>query len=418
MKKTTIVFVLALITGMAFAQELKFDGYVNSGLGLIITDRKVVDGTDTKTTDPYITVYGVDSEQYGYRFRLNGSYTNADGNTGAKFRFQAQGKNRVDTTATTGTGPAMDIGIPIAMGWVRFADMFTLNAGIIDDGTWASGGAILDEDMGEGLGVMLKASFFENLDLGVGAYAISSLGGGDNNALASSLEKNTVNWDDAKYVFSLGYTLPDIFRVTATFRNDNKAGGARARDETMKSIIGARILAVENLTAIAEAELDELKDFDTRGKMNFYETVGYKINSLNFGVNAVQYLLKAEDSDIGLRFNPWVSYTIGKFVPRLDVVYFIGGKVENSDNDEEGKYGRKNYAPVTASASVLKGNDNDWTVIGIRPSIKINFDSKTTLEIGDALNFEKASADYYGVTGDLKDSKMTNVFYVDLKLSF
>ncbi|MDR2314510.1 MAG: hypothetical protein LBE02_08250 [Spirochaetaceae bacterium] len=407
MKKITAVLILAITAGVVFAQELKFDGYVNSGLGLVITNRKDNEGS----VDPYITVYGVDAEQYGYRFRLNGSYTNADGNAGAKFRFQAQAKNRTDTTPGGGL-PIMDIGVPIALGWVKFADMFTLNAGIIDDGTWASGGAILDDDMGEGLGLLLKASPVSGLDLGFGAYAVSALGGGDNNALAGGLNKNIIDWDYAKYVFNIGYTFPEVFKLTATFRNDNDAGGSTNRDETMKSIIGARLFMVKNLTAIAEVEVDELgEDFDTKGKINFYETLGYKLNSLNFGLNAVQYLSQADDSDIGLRFNPWVSYTIGKIVPRLDLVYFIGGKVDGSDNDEDGKYGRKNYAPVS-------GNNKDWSVIGARPSVKINFDSKTVLEIGDVINFETAANDYYGVAGDLSDSKITNVFYVDLKLSF
>jgi hypothetical protein len=260
--------------------------------------------------------------------------------------------------------------------------------------------------MGEGLGLLFKVSPVTGLDLGVGAYAISALGGGDNNVLASSIDKNLVDWNYVKYTFNIGYTMSDLFKVTATVRNQNRAGGTSHRDETMKSIIGARILAVKDLTAIVEAELDNLwYDFDKTGKITFYETVGYKLGSLGFGLNAAQYLLMADNSDISLRFNPWVSYTLGKLVPRLDVVYFIGGQVDGSSGTAEGKYGRKNYAAK---------NDNDLSVIGVRPSVKINFDSRTALEIGDVVNFEKGGS--YGAGA--KDSRFTNVFYVDLAVKF
>jgi hypothetical protein len=115
--------------------------------------------------------------------------------------------------------------------------------------------------------------------------------------------------------------------------------------------------------------------------------------------------------DIAFQFNPWVSYAIGKLVPRLDVVYFIGGQVADSSNAVEGKIDRKGYSAFTA-------NDPDASVIGVRPSLKINLDSKTTLEIGDLVNYEKRPTKFFGAGTDMKDSKLTNTFYVDLTVKF
>jgi hypothetical protein len=398
MKKAAVVFILALIAGMAFAQELKFDGYINTGLGLVITDREVSDGTATgsEAVDPYITARRVDSEQNLFRFRLNGSYTNADGDAGAKFRFQAQ----------NGTQNPI---FPYAFGWVKFFDILTVNAGIVDDGTWATKGAILGDDLGEGLGILVKLSPIEGLDLGVGAYAANAGSGSDNNALAV-YPTSGVEWNEAKYTISGSYTMKDLFRVNASYRGENRAGGGGSR-QSSKAIAEIQLLAVKDLTAVVEGELDNLEDFDPSGTVNVYETLGYKLSNLGFGLNAVQYLLMKDDSDIALRFNPWVSYTIGKLVPRLDVVYFIGGKVTGSSNTSEGNIDRKGYA-------VFTDHNPDASVIGVRPSLKINLDSKTTLEIGDLINYEKAPTKMFGAGSDMKDSKLTNTFYVDLTVKF
>lgn len=401
----------AATAGTAFAQEFKLDGYINSGLGLVITDRQVADGSGganggAKNADPYLTAFGVDSEQWGYRFRLNGSYTNDAKTAGVKLRLQGQAKTDKDGDASAAV-PV--ISLPIAYGWLTFFNVFTLNAGIIDDGVWNSGGAMLDDDMGEGLGLLLKATPASGLDLGFGAYAISSLGSGDNNTLAAGINKNLINLSDAKYTFNVGYTLPDAFKFTATFRPENKAGGTSKRDQSMKAIIGLRFLALKNLTAVAEAELDNLEEFDPKGKITIYETVGYKIGGLSFGLNAGEYFLQKANADIGVRLNPWVSAAFGDITPRLDVVYFMGGKIDGSDNDEEGKYHRKGYAAT---------NNAGDSVIAVRPSVKFNIDGRTTLEIGDAVNFEQYNTDYYGVDGHKKNSKITNVFYIDVKWSF
>jgi hypothetical protein len=443
-RKVSVLVVLLMAAGLGLsAQEIKFDGYVNSGIGLVITDRQVRKGLlaegGSKAVSPYITVFGADSEQWGYRFRLNGSFTSENKNYGAKFRLQGQSKSTGDTYPP--------FTLPIALGWVSaFDGILTVNAGIVDDGTWASGGGILNDDMGEGLGGLLKVSPVKGLDLGFGVYGISTDSGGNNSRLTKGLDKNRVEVYHAKYTLNLGFTLPETFKFTTTWRNKNNAAGSTpatladtpGRDETSKMIIGARLLAVKDLTAILEVELDNLQNFGEAkvgekngwgipftaagaaqsGKFNFYETIGYKAGDLGLGLNTAQYISRqkkvtdgSNKTGPGLRFNPWVSYSIGNVVPRLDFVYFAAGKINGSDNDDEGKYHRKGYD------STYFKNDS---VITIRPSVTFNV-GKAALEIGDAVNIEtNHTPKYYGNTwpADGRDRRITNILYIDGKWSF
>ncbi|MDR2109777.1 MAG: hypothetical protein LBP32_00560 [Spirochaetaceae bacterium] len=388
MKKAFAVSLILVLAGNLFAQELKFDGYVNSGLGLLLTNEEDV--------DPALRAFGADSEQWGYRFRLNGSVTGEEGNAGLKFRFQSQSKIS-----------AGYFSLPYAYGWIKLLNgIITLSGGLVDDGTWNSGGAVLDEDVGEGLGALAKVSPIDGLDLGAGAYILGYNSGGNNNVLLTDDFSNAAlkPWE-AKYTINAGYTAADLFRVTAAFRvkidaaydtGDSNTG----RDESTKGIIGVKVLAVRNLTAIVEGEIDKLNDFSDTGIINFYETLGYKLGDLGMGLNAVQYISRKDEADIGLRFNPWVSYTLGSIVPRLDLVYFMAGTP-----DTEGKYHRKNYKP---------NYNADYSIFTIRPAVKFNLNPKTFVEAGDLIGFEKGP----GNTFADKNSRLVNVLYVDFKWSF
>ncbi|MDR1374434.1 MAG: hypothetical protein LBJ24_05615, partial [Treponema sp.] len=222
MRKVLALLFIAAGAGL-FAQDIKFDGYFNSGVGLISSDRKEMRGGEEETVNPRFKAFGVDSEQWGYRFRLNASVTNKDGNAGFKVRLQSQ--SRTDRNGW--------IGLPYAYGWVSFFDkMLTLNAGIVDNATWESGGAILNEDMGEGLGILAAVSPIENLNLGIGTYLINTQSSSNNNSL---FENNAagINFADvditpwnAKYTFNAGYTIPEAVKLNAAYRLKNKAGGA------------------------------------------------------------------------------------------------------------------------------------------------------------------------------------------------
>jgi hypothetical protein len=404
MKKTLLIFlfITAVVGAGLSAQEFKWSGYVNTGLGFVYTD--------VKDADPYITAFGVDSGQFGFRFRLNGAYTNQDGNAGVKFRFQAEG-NGSNSVANA-------VGLPYLYGWFKPVDMLTVNGGLVDDGTWASGGALLNDDVGEGLGVLAKLSV-SGLDAGVGVY-LAAVGSSNNNHPLGATQNDTIKPEDLKYVFSLGYTLEDVFKVVASVRTGSKTDGeiGKAYANTGSSdpfpndeaIVGFKLLAVPKLTAVLEAKIDHLYKFSDIGKVFIYETLGYDLGNLDIGLNAGQYLRQASNSDIGIMAAPWVSYTAGKIVPRLDVLYFMAGKpsyVAATTGASSGKYNFLNweaYAPTW---------NYDLSVLAVRPSVKFNFDSKTSIELGDIVNFEMGDKNFNG-----EDSRLTNIFYVDLVWKF
>jgi hypothetical protein len=280
--------------------------------------------------------------------------------------------------------------------------MLTIKAGILDDAVWETAGAILKDDQGEGAGILARLSPVDGLDIGLGAYAWSQLGGNDNNAIATPGVAQ--NWWDAKYTFMASYTMPKMFKLNLSGRSFNASG-----NNTSARFIGEfRLLAVENLTAIAEVELDKLFDtnedwkydsFKEQGLFNIFETIAYSMGDLKFGLNAAQYISNVEEQkDMGLRFNPWISYALneGKVVPRLDAVYFIGGNRQG-----DGRYDRRTeFAP---------NYNGDSSVISGRPSVKFNLDSRTTFEIGDAFYYQKPASG---------DAVTTNVLYTDFVLRF
>jgi len=230
--------------------------------------------------------------------------------------------------------------------------------------------------------------------------------------------------------------LPDVFRLGATFRWKNKAGydansekdGYQGRDESSRLIGEFRYLGVKDLTAVAAASFDKIEDFDNSGNIILSETFAYKLDSLNFGLNAVQFLYnrKADaqpDKDPGLLFNLWGSYAFGGIVPRLDLAYFLGGQSSLGGNGNN-TWGRTTtgFASKTGTADV----DDDYAVFNIRPSVKFNVNNRTFVEVGDSINFDSANFDGYRKDGKAVSaetpgntkSRLSNVFYIDFKWSF
>jgi len=455
MKKLILIaLMISVSAGIVFAQELKFDGYLNSGMGVVYDDNK--------DHDTYVKAFGVDSESNGYRFRLNGSYTNQDKNAGVKFRLQ--GQRTMDLAGY--------LSMPYLYGWMGFLEnKITLTGGLVDDSTWTSADWWWNDDTGEGLGLLFKAEPVKGLNLGVGAYTISQQSGGSNNVLRiSPLNKNSSNEysmgdnrlpnfgelmlkpKDLKYTFNIAYTVPDVLRLGAIFRTKNKAGwdksrytistdklsysetdeyGYGGREESMFLQTELRLLAVKNLTAVAVGVFEHLQDFDSRGNIIISETLGYKADKLNFGLNAVQFLYNRTakilsssalnddkvEMNPSLLFNPWISYSFDKVVPRLDLVYFMGGQSKMANTSQSSQqWERKGFATVAKA----KEAEDDYSVFSVRPSIKINLDGKTFLEIGDMINYDMATKDGAYKTKDDADKKtlLSNVFYIDVKFSF
>jgi hypothetical protein len=347
--------------GGLWAQDLKFDGYINSGLGFAVNDKE--------GDDAFFKAFAADAEQNGYRFRLNGSYTNEAKNAGARFRFQAQ------STLSNGN-TAGYFSLPYVYGWVSFLkqdnyDIITLNSGIIEDSTWQTGDWWLGPDSVHpytGLGALLKLTPIEGLNLGVGSYLINRLGGGNNNFLAIDNLGTILKPWDVKYTAHGGYTMKDVFRVGLSFRSENRASDNKkttiSNDQSSRIFGEFRYLGLKDLTAVVATSIDNIgegfegKDFATKGNIIISETFGYKIDDLSFGLNAVEFLYNKTDNDgekvemnPGLLFNLWGSYAFDTIVPRLDLVYFAGGR---SNLVTTNQWHRRGFTP----SATAKNADN------------------------------------------------------------
>jgi hypothetical protein len=413
-KLRSMVVLLAAGTFAAsglFAQEIKFDGYVNSGLGVVYS-------SEEDAADPFIAAAGADSTSNAFRIRLNAAYTGESSNVGANLRLQAAGGYN-------------NVTLPVAYGWFSaFDKLLTVKGGIVDDGTWSTGGFYLNSDVGEGLGALARISPVSGLDIGVGAYLAETPGETDSNQEYADHHPGGGNYyardfDQAKYTFSFGYTLPEVVKFVASYRTKSEASAVSGSSKdaiTSRMRAGVSLLAVPNLKANVELELDNLQDFKAMkaddedawgnpssggagasGKINVFETFQYDMGSLSLGLWAVEWLSQAENADLALYVNPWVSYTIGSIVPRLDIGYGSGAQADF--NNKNLNWHRTNYSAVYNS---------DVSVISIRPSVKFNIDSKTFVEIGDLIDIDGNKTTKWGDD----DSRISNVFYVDFKWSF
>jgi hypothetical protein len=265
--------------------------------------------------------------------------------------------------------------------------------------------------------LLLKVAPIDGLALGVGGYAINRRGGSNNNGLNNYDLGSFVKLEDIKLTFHAAYTMKDVFRLGLSYRMENKAGTPNAATGEASILYGEfRYLGMKDLTAAVAASITRLgmDDFSTAGNMIFSETFGYKIgDDLNLGLNAVQFMYnRATSYSPSLLFNLWGSYAFGKIVPRLDFVYFMNGN-STTTGTNNGTWHRKGFANQAYSTD---GNPNNLSVFSARPSVKINLDGRTFLEIGDMINFDfgKREVSAYGN----KTSMLTNVFYIDAKWSF
>jgi len=445
------IFLLVITSIGLYAQNLGFSGYLNSGLGFVTTGYS--------DEDNLVKAFGADSGQNGFRFRLDGSF-NMGNVAGVNIRFQAQ--NRLDRGGY--------FSLPYVYGWTRFwvrplNTIFGISAGIIDDSTWQTSDWWINDDNGEGLGVLLRAIPIDGLELGVGAYIFSQQSGGNNNILDfgginiyGNRENTLPNFGNiklkpgyVKYVFSAAYTYciieeitypivieedpvyrEEVFYVGISFRTKNKAGWDSihpnpdidttylGRDESSKLIGDFRFLRLAHLTAVVAFSLDKLDDFRKNGDIVISETFAYRIkdlkfgfnNELNFGIDAVQFFYKRENAHKpGMLFNLWGSYAFDRIVPRLDLTYLMGG-VSSLGGDKEYMWHRKSFLNIPSETQ-------DLAVVSARASVRFNVNNLTFIELGDMLSYD------YGKTGAFADSsninkksRLSNAVYLDCKWSF
>jgi hypothetical protein len=355
---------------------------------------------DTVGETAYLQAFSRDAEQ-PFQLRLNGAYANEGDTAGLKFRFQQR---------------FGALSMAWAFGYINaFDNLLTLQGGLIDDGTFNSGGGILDADSGEGLGTNILVRPIDNLVIGAGAYAASGFG-----VPAGGYQKS----GDAKYTVGLSFTAPSIVKVVTSFRTKNTLVVSTDANSHNQLIAGINILALSDLglKLVLEGRVTDLGENADKDPMDLdgFATIGYAQGPLSLGLNAAFYkagLNKPSASAIPdepiMAFWLYGSYAVTEsIVPRLDALFML-----NSYDDRyisangQSSWHYKNFVKDAGTSS-----DKDQKLIAFRPAVLLKMDANNSLEIGDYvgvhINAEKVFA------GGDKDTLISNVFYIDYVFKF
>jgi hypothetical protein len=386
MKKALVVLLILAVAGGAFAQ-LKFTGEVKTGLGVVY---------DNASSTAYLDAFSRDGEQ-PFQFRLNGAYANEGDTAGVKFRLQQRAAFSVD----------------YAFGYLNaFGNKLTLQGGKVDDGTFNSGGGILDADSGEGVGTNILIKPIDNLVIGLGAYAANSL---PLDGAYTPYKK----LDDAKYTAGLSFTLPEVVKIAASFRTKNAlTADAAAHNQTIASVnilalsdLGLKLILEGRFTDLGEDDKHELMDVDG------FLTVGYVKDALSLGLNAALYQAELNHPtkvpDPVIAFWLYGSYAVTEsIVPRLDALFMLNSYADNFTNITGGqnKWHYKNFNRDAGTAG-----DKNQKLVAFRPAVLLKMDANNSIEIGDYLGVH---INKNKVAAWDSDTLITNAFYIDYVLKF
>jgi hypothetical protein len=407
-KKILVVLLILAAAGRASSQGFRFGAYVNSGIGVFFPDPdgQKRPGGYSGSGDPFVRLVSRDSGAAGWRAELRALYTNEAKDLGFNFALQAEASDNV----------FFDYGY----GWFSvFDDRVKVLAGKIDDDTFAVRDLIFADDNGESYGLLTVLKPFSLLWAGFGVYA----GLGSASPFSGPL-------DNGKYTASLALNIPDVFRITASYRNASAVEqtsapsfihGINGGRQDSQAYLGIDMTAFRaiGLMFSGAGVVNNLQDYD-RGIFRVFESLSYtgiKDLSLNLGLwqAAARYKLthtgEEKDSDIALRVWFWASYDLfeGKAVPRLDINYLYAGYIDNIYRlhfDDP-------YAP---------NFDAEAGLFTVRPSITFKVNSRTWLELG--YYFIRFLGDQKKVWTPLvrQDNASgygaAHIAYVDMKMSF
>jgi hypothetical protein len=280
MRKVCVVLLILAIAGGAFAQGFAFTGYFDGGVGAFIPD----------SGDAGLGMVTRDSDVgNGMRAQIQGAFTNEAKNAGINVRIRANG-------GVFGTSGDLNAFFPYAYGWIApFDGKLNIKAGKVDDGTFGTGDALIDDDLGERGGFLAVVKPVDLLTLGFGAYTGAF---------------NRQGIEAAKYTAGAVVNVPDIIKVTFQYANRGDAyipesptldvdlsgtTPAFAIDTTDPVGVAAhRIWAAFNilglnklgLKLVVVGKMEQVQDFSDAGVIGIYETIGFtKIDNLSLNLN-------------------------------------------------------------------------------------------------------------------------------------
>jgi hypothetical protein len=409
MKKFLAVLLIFMAAGGVFAQELTLHGYVNTGLNVLSGD-----GTTSGKNDNKIEPHAHYAEVDAYQMNLAGAFTL--GNLGFDFLVRVEGGDYV-------TGKLGSAFFRYAYGYANLFDSrLLIKAGTVSDTAWRTQGDLY-YDEGEYLGVLAQVKPVENLNLGAGAWwgkYHTVLTGIDIDLMPGSETWHSEN--NPFYTFGGAYTLPGVFGIqTSWFVDEYLDGGGLDTLTGLGNggrkygidygVAGISLLAVPKLSAAVEVNFEYLGNFSHFGQITYVQTLTYDLSPLKFGVAAYEYTTQADkiDSAYGMAsatgtedakpsfvIHPWVSYTVGSFVPKLSLTYYKDVTPGYSAADYYGGSGDYNTGTPLFY-------DSKSQIFEINPSVLWNLGPTGSIDIGCA---------YYLQTEE-KAGENVLKFYVD-----
>ncbi|WP_010260575.1 hypothetical protein [Treponema primitia] len=326
MKKMLVVLLILAMAMGAFAQELKWSGDVSTGFesSYLESKNENLPSSNDTTKDEDFKFYSYDADN-GAPLRAQLVLDYANGNVGAKIKFKLEEPKKL------GVNSIFDF----AYLSYKFIDIIDLYAGKIDNGVWNTGGDE-DGDAGEGLGALVQVAPIGGLTVGAGLYI------NDDNEINSEYTPGSSSDDGIFYAdYTIGAAFDhDLFRVALS---------ARASDTMLRQFwFGVSLKAIDKLGLAVEAFSKNLSDKDIAWQID--EKISYDLGALDVGLTAYQWInqvnsagyldgigtgnsdetvgkylegVPAEDTKLGWKFSPWVSYAIGNILPKLS--FAIGG---------------------------------------------------------------------------------------------
>jgi hypothetical protein len=304
MKKLIVLLLTIAMVGAVFAEEapapvLKWSGLLNTGFQY-----------DNSTDSLYL--YGQNAGKAS-RLRLNADYTNGD--FGVHFRLQTD-----DATTTA-------FSIKHALVWGNlFNNMATFKVGLLNDSTWATPYNSFGSLDGK-KGVQLQVKPIKGLNVG----AFMPL-------MPLDTTKTVPAGDVPKdMTFAGKYSISGIADVLAGL---NLGVAPTTKTEAYGSV---NVTAIENLTAIVEADLTDISDI--ANTLSLDEYASYAMGNLAVGA----YLEQDFGSTFGWTIAPEVSYAIdkaevgGSFTIASGSVWSIDPYVTYTLNDKSTVKGYASY---------------------------------------------------------------------------
>lgn len=319
--------------------------------GAIYTGVQLTGGDSNKTGSAKLWS---DTKSKTSRFDLDGTYKNGD--MGANFRLREE-------TLT---------GAPVfkwAYVWANYLDnLVTLKAGNIDDAVWKTEGDVGFE-ASSGTGVQVLVMPVKGLNVGVKANVFTADNGAalttqqflNELAFGTCYKSDLFNFqgaykldsdaDDNKATATTTYTMTPVAGSTTTYTATSKT--TTTYDDTNakkhdKLYFGVNYKGVKGLTAIGEAQFENLGGYSDIGKATFDETLAYAVTDpITVNLLAYQILSNVTDAKPSFNFKPGVDY-------KLNSIATLNGRVFYEINTSNVKDINKFYVQPGVTLTVGK----------------------------------------------------------------